>query len=137
MTEQNTKEINNEVKNQFQKFLNKIKEEWKKGYKLLKKNLEKIENISDLCNQKPTYIRDPLWGEITLNKLERILLDSFFIQRLRNIRVETFFLSIGLPISNIRIVLIPAKVRFFCKFFVSAVYHSPISTRLKLSCSAP
>lgn len=73
------------IKKEFQIFFNDIIEEWKEGFKLLKEKLDPIKNILHLNTQKRTYIRDPLWGEIILNKLERILLDSFFIQRLRNI----------------------------------------------------
>jgi len=72
-------------KTNFIDFFKDIKEEWLEGFKLLKENLGSIKNVLDLDTQKRTYIRDPLWGEIILNKLERIILDSFFVQRLRNI----------------------------------------------------
>ncbi len=85
MKAKNSVEIKNEIKAQFQQFFDKTKEGWKKGFELLKKNLEEIKDILKFNTQKHTYIRDPLWGEITLNKLERIFLDSFFIQRLRQI----------------------------------------------------
>jgi len=85
MKDKNLIEKNSESKAQFLQFFDKIKEGWKKGFELLKKNLEEIKDIINLSTQKHTYIRDPLWGEITLNKLERIFLDSYFIQRLRQI----------------------------------------------------
>jgi len=85
MSDQNLKVIKNDIKEKFKQFFNRIKENWRRGFKLLKNELEKFESISDLNTKKHTYIRDPLWGEITLNMLERVLLDSFFIQRLRNI----------------------------------------------------
>lgn len=85
MNDQNSKCIKNEIKEQFNQFFNEVKNEWKNGFELLKKNLDEVEEILELSTGKHTYIRDPLWGEITLNKLEKILLDSFFIQRLRQI----------------------------------------------------
>ena len=85
MKDQNSIMINKGVKDQFHQFFNQIKDEWNNGFDLLKKDLKKIENITDLSADKHTYIRDPLWGEITLNKLETVFLDSFFVQRLRQI----------------------------------------------------
>ena len=56
---------------------------WKKGFEYFNNN--ESFNIISLNNEKHTYIRDPIWGEIRLNKLEVEILDSFFIQRLRYI----------------------------------------------------
>ena len=85
MTNQSSDQLNEKVEKLFDLFFNKIKKEWKTGFKSIQKNLEKINSYKDQNSQKLTYIRDPLWGEIILNPLEKTFLDSFFIQRLRNI----------------------------------------------------
>ena len=85
MTNQSSDQLNEKVEKLFDLFFNKIKEEWRTGFESIQKNLKKINGYKDQSSQKHTYIRDPLWGEIILNPLEKTFLDSFFIQRLRNI----------------------------------------------------
>ena len=56
---------------------------WKSGFEYFE-SIKEVD-IFDLNHKKHGYIRDPIWGEIRLNKLELEILDSFFLQRLRNI----------------------------------------------------
>ncbi len=85
MTDVSIIKSNNEALDQFHQLSNKIKEEWKKGFELLKETLQQFKTITNLSTEKHTYIRDPLWGEISLNRLDTVFLDSYFIQRLRHI----------------------------------------------------
>ena len=64
-------------------FHNKTLPHWKKGFEYFQTIADY--NINNLDREKQGYIRDPIWGEIRLNKLELEILDSFFIQRLRYI----------------------------------------------------
>lgn len=64
-------------------FENYVLPNWKKGFKYFKDS--KLLDIQKLNFEKHTYIRDPIWDEIRLNKLELTILDSFFVQRLRYI----------------------------------------------------
>ncbi len=65
----------------------KVYPNWIKGLNIICDRLTNLkpDSISQLKLQqeKETFIRDPIWGEIRLNSFETILLDSFFLQRLR------------------------------------------------------
>lgn len=86
---------NTELDEFYEYFNNNILSNWIIGFKKLKEkinihnnNNEKEnhdKNINEIYFYKQLVIRDPIWGEIKLNEIEHQLLDSFFIQRLRDI----------------------------------------------------